>query len=205
MKKIALLIVSFFLLSIGTLSYAEIIIDTGPGPDLNAGWALREIQWLAAEFSLTEAYNITDVEGWMFSVFPAMDATAHISIYSGGSDVPVGDPMFSEQFTDSFSDDSPDWHGLSGLDWFLDAGTYWVAFEVLAGDSFFGGMPFPSSSPLDDGAAWVGSTSTWIPEDLRIGVRIQGASVPEPATMLLLGIGLFGLAGIGRKKIFKKN
>jgi hypothetical protein len=58
-----------------------------------------------------------------------------------------------------------------------------------------------SSGGISDTVTSVSTTTEDVSTDLGNGA----ASVPEPATILLLGSGLVGLAGVGRKKLFKKD
>jgi hypothetical protein len=79
---------------------------------------------------------------------------------------------------------------------------------------FFGIVGCPSSDDSANSFNNSNITSTTSTKSIDSGIdpvaiydnsKDGGSSVPEPATLILLGSGLLCLAGIGRKKFFKKD
>ena len=190
----------FVALVITWLSYsahAVLIVDTGPGPGGTVGGpSLFSSQFIAGEFTTTQDWNINSVEGWIS--LNNIGDTATATIYSDSGGLP-GSALFSSAFS-SIGDRNAVWDGASGLNWLLSTGTYWLAFEVLAGQTMDAAMPGPPTTPLSRYA--VGSSNGYRLFNTDVGMRIDASSpVPAPATLALFGLGLASLGWARRKRV----
>ncbi|MDA3918793.1 MAG: PEP-CTERM sorting domain-containing protein [Deltaproteobacteria bacterium] len=86
----------------------------------------------------------------------------------------------------SFAGSQMNWGNLD----YRTVGTDWNYFDIKVGEHFtgtFGGIVFFSDNDVD-------------PTGGGQFRNLEFNAVPEPATMLLFGLGLLGLAGVSRKK-----
>ena len=175
---------------------ADIIADTGTPTQVGSASILSDGQWLAVEFSIGQNLKLSSLEGFINADSGNPDAaTFTLAIYSNGASKPdTSNELFSQQAI--FTGDG--WNGLHGLNWALDAGTYWLAFEVRSTDTLQGLMPVVAPHPLP--AAWSDGSSAYTPvsgSSYNFGVRIS--SVPTPPALWLLVPGLL-MMGLKRQR-----
>lgn len=178
------------ILSFPCLTLADTIVDTGPGdliatgvvlsaPDINGNY-----QSLAGKFSLTSATSVTSVEGWIGQDFFNSSGSLVISV-----GLSPGDALFSGSVLTSQGMSDSHWMGLTGLDWSLGAGDYWVTFSATGG--FSGWMSTMATNPLPNYAYFNSEEFGWVENpSLNLGVRIMGGSNSVPdgsATLVLFG------------------
>jgi hypothetical protein len=191
MKNIMNRLVYLFVFLMSANANAAFIIDTGPGLPSPQGSTLNSDQWIAAEVVLDQQYSLTSIEAWIKG---NAQGNLTLAIYDNGIDnTPEGaNELFSTEFT---AGNTANWYGAFDLSWTLNAGTYWVAFEIRDSNTFNGSFT-AAGNPLDN-YSFVDGTSdeAWRSNTvIDLGVRIGGiVNVSAPSALFILMSSLLAL------------
>ncbi|MFN7176681.1 MAG: PEPxxWA-CTERM sorting domain-containing protein [Thermaurantiacus sp.] len=186
---------------------AATLIDTGPPGEEAAGFPITDrpgfTQMVAIRFALPQASQITGIQSFLGTGVCCPDGgtfTVGVTQMLSGTTQPL--------MIEALAGPDLGWAGPTGLDWTLDAGTWWAVFSVQPGQTFGGQIRFDLVDPDDTGPTrllvinegvlndW-GFVSPWTMPLRVFGSPVDGAPpIPEPATwaMLIAGFGLVGAA-----------
>lgn len=197
--------IALLAMTIGQQAQADVLIDTGAPNMTGFPLILDGNNWLAAEFTITNDWQINAINAYMTSDGNQASTTFNISIYDNSTqNLPdMNSQEFSQQATYGTTDG---WNGVSGINnLILHTGSYWVAFEVdtTGTNPLQATMPVFVANPMQ-AVAWGPYNYGYHAasgNDYNFGVQINGVStVPVPPSALLFVSGLFAASRLGKRK-----
>lgn len=177
-----------------TVAQADDLVNTfgpsGIGYFPSVGWTIDGGQSLGKTFSIASSFTLSEID-----VALRMDGDSDQMLVSLRSDASGQPDAALEAFTvtSGFGAGTAGVYALTSVtNPILAAGTYYVTIEPLNGATGKwnlnnGGGQGSMVVSSDGGSSWTGFTDT------NGAIRVQGAAVPEPATMTVLGLATMAL------------
>jgi hypothetical protein len=197
-KNIRLALAAAALLSTAA-AQAVTVVDTGtPTNQPPFGYALDSVDFVAGEVDFANAMQVNSVAAHILG--GTAGDTFTVALYAdSGAHAPTGSALYTA--TATYTVDG--WNGVSGINWAVSTGAYWVAFEIGANDTLSSNfenvvLDHGAPKPLAFTAAASGSGYSTTASPMTFGLQVS--AVPEPASCLLLLAGLAGIGGLVRRQ-----
>lgn len=192
MRKLSFIVILLALSLFPGISFSELVTNGGFETGDFTGWTVTPAP-VGSDFGVSTAYPHTG----LYAAYFGAVSTYNDSISQALATIPGQAYTLTYSLTHPYPASANDfqvtWGGTTLQD-LIDYGSFpynTFTLDVTATSTptilQFSGLEVPAFYYLDD-----------------VSVTGAAAEVPEPTTMLLLGSGLIGLAGYGRKKFFKK-
>ncbi|WP_077033775.1 PEP-CTERM sorting domain-containing protein [Pelomonas sp. KK5] len=191
------------------------VLDTGkPSGGVVGALSIDAVDWMAESFTLSSKTTIdsvlTYVQSTAFDEGQGFTVALYAATSKGGALVPAINFFADQQgqlqqFSATFTGNGG-WIGQSGLNWTLDAGTYFIAVETDGNGVQGLVLPTGGLSRLPGAVAYYTGGSGYDADPSvaadAFGLRVTAVSaVPEPASMALMLLGMAGVAAAaGRRR-----